>query len=289
MTKLGVTAAATFMAGALGATPITFDFSLLSASNVASVTQTVGGLTVTATPGTQNGGTFDEIPNYPKISAYSGLGLGVKSGSSSDEHTVDNYNNNEDYVKFSFTNALNNATDVRVTSVTLSCIGCDLGTPGTASYTIPGYYTNENCRRVNHHTVCDQVWHDPVFVPGTPGTGDADISYLVGLLGPGWSTGSVSGLGYNDTYTYTFDGGIGHLPTLGLSNLFRLGAKFGDNNDDFKIMSLTVEENLQGLDCVPGVVVEGCSTVPEPGTLSSLGLAAFAMAAVGRLRRRRAA
>jgi hypothetical protein len=120
---------------------------------------------------------------------------------------------------------------------------------GNEEHTVDNYYGDEYVRftfsapvrvlSVTLSRIGDDLWG-----------ADADISYLVGALGSSWSTMTVNNPGELSNHTYTF-------ASLAFSDLFRLGARFGESNDDFKIRSMTVETR---------------SSVPLPGSLALIGL-----------------
>lgn len=114
-----------------------------------------------------------------------------------------------------------------------------------------------------------------------------DISFNTGdNVGGTWITQHID-IGHNtpsqgDSFV------LNNFGAYGLNDYFSLGAGFGLSGTGFKIKSLTVDDQPARLDC--NAFPDLCpGTVPEPGTLSSLGLGALAMAMVGRIRRRRAA
>lgn len=201
--------------------------------------------------------------------------------SNPDEHFIDNNNNtseydkkensNSNYVGYNLVNAYDDFArfafdaNVRVTSITLTLFDTNRIQTG--------------CLHPQQGGRCDRddriydYWIDVMF-----NTQD-------GLSGP-WSAMKV-GLGSGNDAPSTVT-----ISTLGLytpNDFFYFGAGFGKDGTGFKIKSLTVETAPEQLDCNAAPTLPECSnnTVPEPGTLSSLGLAAIAMAAVGRLRRRR--
>ena len=169
----------------------------------------------------------------------------------------------DDFVGFQFD------TDVLVTSITLG---------------IWEYQTDDNaggCKRWKDGIVGGQCreYYDLHYIDVSFNTGDSNSSPWTHLqLNLGTSAPS--------------DGQVFTFTPFGLytaNDWLRFGAGFGESGTGFKNKSLTVETAPEQLDCNAAPTLPECSnnTVPEPGTLSSLGLAAIAMAAVGRLRRRR--
>jgi hypothetical protein len=234
---------------AQGALAATLTFNLggsggLDNNSPSQFTFTQGGVTLTATPGyTTNGGStlVENGSGQPYIAQWS-PGLGVYDycrnsscdGSRDDQHTVDNAprpnsqnDSAEDFIKFSF-----GGVQVRVTSIKLGCLGCDLSSD------------------------------------------DWDISYRVGS--GAWASRSNSGAPAdnqgNATYLFTSSPYL-----LGTSDIFRVGAKFGDDNDSFKILAISVETQ-------PPVVITTAS-VPVPGTVLLLGASLLGMGAMRRTRR----
>ncbi|MBP8308749.1 MAG: PEP-CTERM sorting domain-containing protein, partial [Burkholderiaceae bacterium] len=207
-----------------------------------------GGVTLRATPdySTDNGSTLVENgTGQPYIAQWS-PGLGVYDYCESrrcndeddDQHTVDNAprpgmrsDRADDFIKFSF-----GGEQVRVMSIKLGCLGCDLGR-----------------------------------------TADWDISYRVG--DGDWANRNNTGVGGaardnngNATYLFTSSPYL-----LASSDIFRVGAKFGDDNDSFKILAITVETQ-------PPVVIT-TESVPVPGTVLLLGSALLGMGGLRRARR----
>ena len=208
---------------------------------------TQGGVTLTATPGysTDNGSTLVENGSGRPYIAQWSPGLGVydycrnsscNNSKKDDQHTVDNAprpnsqgDTADDFIKFSF-----GGVEVRVTSIKLGCLGCDLR---------------------------DDDW---------------DISYRVGS--GAWASRSNTGAGGaaqdnqgNATYLFTTNPYL-----LGASDIFRVGARFGESDDSFKILSITVETQP---------VVITTERVPVPGTVLLLGSALLGMGGLRRARR----
>jgi len=175
-------------------------------------------------------------------------------------------NSYDDFATFKFTN------DVRVTSVTLGLWDWNSENTGTEQY-CHRYWPNNTCREWRTRNVYDY---------------SIDLSFNTSdaVAGP-WSALHIdlgsSAPSQGDSLVVNL---FGLYP---INNYFSLGAGFGLSNTGFKIKSLTVDDSPpEQFDCSAAPTLPECSTtVPEPGTLSSLGLAALAMAAVGRLRRRR--
>jgi hypothetical protein len=171
----------------------------------------------------------------------------------------------DDFVRFQFD------TNVLVTSITLGIWDYQTDQNGGGCKTWRNGIVGGSCRE----------YYDLYFVDVSYNTGDANSSpwsHLQLNLGT-----SAPASGQEFTFSpfglYTANDWLG------------FGAGFGNSGTGFKIKSLTVETAPEQLDCNAAPTLPECSgnTVPEPGTLSSLGLAALAMAAVGRLRRRRTA
>jgi len=188
-----------------------------------------------------------------------------KESSTSDKVSYNLVNAYDDFARFAFD------ANVLVTSITLTLFDTNRIESGCSGPLDRNGKCDEDDRIYNY-------WIDVMF-----NTQDD-------LTGP-WSAMKVD-LGSGDNAPSTFT-----INTLGLytpNDYFYFGAGFGKDGTGFKIKSLTVdmattEPPPEGLDCNVAPTLPQCSnnTVPEPGTLSSLGLAAIAMAAVGRLRRRR--
>jgi len=164
----------------------------------------------------------------------------------------------DDFVAFQFD------SDVLVTSITLG---------------IWDYKVDENggeCKSWKRNGECDK-YYDRYYIDVSFNTGDSNGSPWMNLqLDLGKSApDSGAQLTFSPFGLYT------------ANDWLRFGAGFGERDTGFKIKALTVE-TPERVDCSNAPDLPECSTtVPEPGTLSSLGLAALAMATVGRLRRRR--
>lgn len=165
----------------------------------------------------------------------------------------------DDFVRFQFD------TNVLVTSITLGIWDYETDDNGGGC---KRYWSNGSCRE----------YYDLYYIDVSFNTGDSNSSPWTHLqLNLGTSAPSEG-----QVFTFTPFG----LYTA--NDWLRFGAGFGESGTGFKIKALTVETAPEQLDCNAAPTLPECSTtVPEPGTLSSLGLAAIAMAAVGRLRRRR--
>ena len=112
---------AAFMPGAGIAAPIGANFAVDSPAGTSLTFAASGGWSVLVTPGFT--GPAGTSAGYPLAQSWQGGGgVGVFSGPG-DQHTVDNANG-ADYLRFQF--LLNGqAQSVRVTAVTISCVGCD--------------------------------------------------------------------------------------------------------------------------------------------------------------------
>ena len=187
-----------------------------------------------------------------------------KTSSSGSWNTTTLTNAYDDFATFKFTN------DVRVTSVTIGL-------------------WDWNSEKVGEEQYCKYGYGAYCFQWGTRNIYDysIDLSFNTSdsVAGP-WSALHIdlgsSAPSQGDSFVVNLFG------PYSLNDYFSLGAGFGLSHTGFKIKSLTVDNSPPAqLDC--NAFPDLCpGTVPVPGTLSSLGLAALAMAAVGRLRRRRA-
>lgn len=297
-TRAALLAAALFGASAAQAAAITIDFSGSPTSSAlatgtsksgdySSLTFANGGVQATAVAGYKSGSTFTEGGgnNYPTLGLWSGNGLGVWSDRNDDEHTVDNKGAFE-YVKFSFDQ------NVLIQSVTISCLSCDLS-PGA----------------------------DASFLLGDLGGAWTEVSGPSGSL-PSTYTFDLTGL--LSTYDDVFRFGASQLVTevqvqdgwewetqcvkwnskgkCTKSEQVKVPKyKTVKQYDDFKIKAvsfLTEPVGCTGPTCEPEPCTVNCepepctgpncnpAQVPEPSTLSILGLGALALAA--RVRRRKA-